>query len=54
MTHDVKVAARSERVLFMMDGKLVADKNIGKYARERQDLKTRESHLAQWLTEMGF
>ncbi|MCP1185862.1 ABC transporter ATP-binding protein [Paenibacillus sp. 1781tsa1] len=54
VTHDVKVAARSERVLFMMDGKLVADKNIGKYARERQDLKTRESHLAQWLNEMGF
>ncbi|WP_433745681.1 ABC transporter ATP-binding protein [Paenibacillus amylolyticus] len=54
VTHDVKVAARSERVLFMMDGKLVADRNIGKYARERQDLKTRESHLAQWLTEMGF
>ncbi|KOY15739.1 ABC transporter ATP-binding protein [Paenibacillus xylanivorans] len=54
VTHDVKVAARSERVLFMMDGKLVADKNIGKYARERQDLKARETHLAQWLTEMGF
>lgn len=54
VTHDVKVAARSERVLFMMDGKLVADKNIGKYARERQDLKNRESHLSQWLTEMGF
>ena len=54
VTHDVKVVARSERVLFMMDGKLVADRNIGKYARERQDLKTRESHLAQWLTEMGF
>ncbi|MBT2284302.1 ABC transporter ATP-binding protein [Paenibacillus polymyxa] len=54
VTHDVKVAARSERVLFMMDGKLVADKNIGKYASERQDLKTRESHLTQWLTEMGF
>ncbi|NUU77802.1 ABC transporter ATP-binding protein [Paenibacillus xylanilyticus] len=54
VTHDVKVAARSERILFMMDGKLVADKNIGKYARERQDLKNRESHLSQWLTAMGF
>ncbi|MDT0124136.1 ABC transporter ATP-binding protein [Paenibacillus sp. RRE4] len=54
VTHDVKVAARSERVLFMMDGNLVADKNIGKYDRDRQDLKARESRLAQWLTEMGF
>ncbi|WP_434750029.1 ABC transporter ATP-binding protein [Paenibacillus amylolyticus] len=54
VTHDVKVAARSERVLFMMDGNLVADKNIGKYDKDKQDLKSRESRLAQWLTEMGF
>nr|WP_154983238.1 ABC transporter ATP-binding protein [Paenibacillus xylanexedens] len=54
VTHDVKVAARSERVLFMMDGNLVADKNIGKYDRDKQDLKARESRLGQWLTEMGF
>ncbi|MGQ8872759.1 ABC transporter ATP-binding protein [Paenibacillus sp. TSA_86.1] len=54
VTHDVKVAARSERVLFMMDGNLVADKNIGKYDKDKQDLKMRESRLAQWLTEMGF
>lgn len=54
VTHDVKVAARSERVLFMMDGNLVAEKNIGKYDRGKQDLKARESRLGQWLTEMGF
>ncbi|MBB6020435.1 putative ABC transport system ATP-binding protein [Paenibacillus sp. JGP012] len=54
VTHDVKVAARSERVLFMMDGHLVADKKIGKYDKDKQDLKARESRLAQWLTEMGF
>ncbi|WP_427050543.1 ABC transporter ATP-binding protein [Paenibacillus sp. TC-CSREp1] len=54
VTHDVKVAARSERVLFMMDGHLVADKRIGKYDKHKQDLKARESRLAQWLTEMGF
>jgi putative ABC transport system ATP-binding protein len=54
VTHDVKVAARSERVLFMMDGHLVADKRIGKYDKEKQDLKARESRLAQWLSEMGF
>ncbi|PYE47520.1 ABC transporter ATP-binding protein [Paenibacillus barcinonensis] len=54
VTHDVKVAARSERVLFMMDGHLVADKKMGKYDKDKQDLKARESRLAQWLTEMGF
>lgn len=54
VTHDVKVAARSERVLFMMDGQLVADKRFGKYEKEREDLKTREHQLGQWLTSMGF
>ncbi|WP_440110435.1 ABC transporter ATP-binding protein [Paenibacillus sp. QZ-Y1] len=54
VTHDVKVAARSERVLFMLDGKLVADRNIGKYDNKKHDLKLRESQLSKWLTEMGF
>ncbi|MBR2563481.1 MAG: ABC transporter ATP-binding protein [Paenibacillus sp.] len=54
VTHDVKVAARSERVLFMMDGNLVADKRMGKYVKEREDLKSRESQLGQWLVSMGF
>lgn len=54
VTHDVKVAARSERVLFMMDGKLVADRNIGKYDNQKHDLKLRESQLSKWLNEMGF
>ncbi|WP_127534730.1 ABC transporter ATP-binding protein [Paenibacillus kobensis] len=54
VTHDVKVAARSERVLFMMDGRLVGDRHIGKYAKEKDDLKARESELSGWLTGMGF
>lgn len=53
VTHDVKVAARSERVLFMMDGKLVADRNMGKF-NEQHDLKARESSLGKWLTDQGF
>ena len=31
VTHDVKVAAKTERVLFMMDGRIVAEKRMGKY-----------------------
>ncbi|MDK8194132.1 ABC transporter ATP-binding protein [Paenibacillus sp. UMB7766-LJ446] len=53
VTHDVKVAARSERVLFMIDGKLVADRNLGKYNKQH-DLKTRENMLGKWLTDQGF
>ncbi|MNG27016.1 Lipoprotein-releasing system ATP-binding protein LolD [compost metagenome] len=54
VTHDVKVAARSERVLFMMDGRLVGDRYIGKYAKEKGDLKARENELSGWLEGMGF
>lgn len=54
VTHDVKVAARSERVLFMMDGELVADRPIGNYVKDKDNLKVRESLLSKWLVDMGF
>jgi len=54
VTHDVKVAARSERVLFMLDGRLVGDRRIGKYTKEKDDLKARESELGGWLAQLGF
>ncbi|NEU63482.1 ABC transporter ATP-binding protein [Paenibacillus sp. ALJ109b] len=53
VTHDIKVAARSERVLFMLDGKLVADRNMGKFNKQH-DLKARESSLGKWLADQGF
>jgi putative ABC transport system ATP-binding protein len=54
VTHDIKVAARTERVLFMLDGKLVAEKEMGRFAAEKDDIKDREEILAEWLLEMGF
>ncbi|MDO3410488.1 ABC transporter ATP-binding protein [Saccharibacillus sp. CPCC 101409] len=54
VTHDVRVAARSERVLFMLDGALTAERNMGKYVKGEDDLKTRENELSGWLAEMGF
>jgi putative ABC transport system ATP-binding protein len=54
VTHDVKVAARTERVLFMRDGQLVGEKELGKFARNRDDNKAREELLSRWLLEMGF
>jgi len=54
VTHDSKVAARSERVLFMMDGQIVAEKMLGKYDEKRSELALREQELHQWLVEHGF
>ncbi|WP_145408937.1 ABC transporter ATP-binding protein [Paenibacillus xylanexedens] len=53
VTHDVRVAARSQRVLFMLDGKLVAERNMGKYNKQ-QNIRAREAALSDWLTEQGF
>jgi putative ABC transport system ATP-binding protein len=54
VTHNVKVAARTERVLFMLDGKLVAERHLGKYMDDDGDNRRREEELSSWLFEMGF
>lgn len=54
VTHDVKVAARTERVLFMLDGSLVAEQQLGKFCRENNNLKEREEKLSHWLLKMGL
>ena len=54
VTHDVKVAARTERVIFMLDGQIVAEKQLGKPSANGAEAKEREECLASWLTELGF
>lgn len=52
VTHDPKVAARTSRVLYMVDGRIVGDRHQGRYAGE--DLDRRHAELAEWLLERGF
>jgi len=54
VTHDVKVASRTERVLFMLDGEITGEFIPGKYVKEKNDDKDREEELLQWLVKMGF
>lgn len=54
VTHDAKVAARSERVLFMLDGQIQGEYTLGKYQSEVGDWKDREAKLSEWLTQMGL
>ncbi|WP_459503207.1 ABC transporter ATP-binding protein [Bacillus sp. C1] len=54
VTHDVKVAAKTERVLFMLDGSISCEKNLGKYQKEKDDIRIREEELLLWLSQMGF
>lgn len=54
VTHDARVAAKTERVLFMIDGNIAGEKYLGKYQAEKSDLKLREQDLTQWLSELGL
>ena len=54
VTHDVRVAARTERVLFMLDGQIVSENYLGKPSGNGSERKEREESLSSWLTELGF
>jgi len=54
VTHDSKVAAKTEQVFFMTDGVITGEKRLGKYHKEIGDIKARESKLSEWLMQMGF
>jgi ABC-type antimicrobial peptide transport system, ATPase component len=54
VTHDARVAARGERVLFMLDGQIKGEYVLGKFHSEKDDWKQRETALAAWLAKMGF
>lgn len=54
VTHDVKVAARSDEVIFLKDG-IIEDKlALGKYDGNREKTKVREKTLYEWLEAKGL
>ena len=54
VTHDAKVASQSERVLYMVDGDIVGEYELGKFDKSKEDIKERETVLSEWLLDMGF
>lgn len=54
VTHDAKVAAKTERILYMVDGDIVAQKKMRKYDAQHDDIKQREEGIMKWLVENGF
>ena len=55
VTHDVRVATRAERVLFIFDGKITGAYAAGRYDDAGDDdVEARQEALAAWLTEMRF
>ncbi len=53
VTHDMKVAAKSDRVLYIEDGVIKGEYSLGKYTEE-ENTKERERKLSGWLEEMNW
>ncbi len=52
VTHDSRIAAVCERILYILDGEIRGELDLGKYAGE--DIRAREQKTAGWLEEMGW
>ena len=52
VTHDAKVAARADRVIYLEDGQIKAELQQGWYCPAEEE--RRERKLSDWLARMGF
>lgn len=53
VTHDAKVAAKCSRVLYIVDGNIRGEYNLGKFT-PKADIRERERALNNWLLELGW
>lgn len=51
VTHDMRSARRGNRVLYVKDGSIMGECNLGKYAPNDEE---RHKKLSEFLTEMGW
>jgi putative ABC transport system ATP-binding protein len=52
VTHDIKAAARATRLLYLADGKIAGDLNLGRYIPENK--REREEVIFQFLNEHNW
>ena len=53
VTHSVKVAAMSDKILYLMDGDIQGEIELGKL-NDEGELSNREHILSKWLMERGW
>ncbi len=53
VTHDLKVAAKCTRVIYIVDGNIKGEYNLGRCENQAQ-LRERERTLNNWLIELGW
>ncbi len=52
VTHDAKVAARADRIIYLEDGRVKDELRLGKY-KDSERLE-REHKMQKWLGDMKF
>lgn len=52
VTHDAKVAARAERIIYLEDGSVKEALELGRFSET--EVADREEKLKEWLEKMGF
>lgn len=53
VTHDAKVASKCDKTMYIEDGYIKGELNLGKYGAD-SDIKAREQKLITWLSDMGW
>jgi len=54
VTHDPKVAAQCSRVLYIVDGGILGEKEMGHFDGSAKAFRDRERELNNWLMEQGW
>lgn len=52
VTHDAKVAARADRIIYLEDGRIKEELQLGRFESKLQE--EREDKMKNWLMKMGF
>lgn len=53
VTHDMKVAAKCDRILYIEDGNIKGEKSLDKFVKQ-ESLREREKTVSNWLENMGW
>ncbi len=53
VTHDIKVAARTDKIIFIVDGNIQGELKLGKFDPS-SDQKEKEKSISAWLVNMGW
>lgn len=54
VTHDTRVASRASRVIYLIDGNIKDELELGKYKDDHKKRALREKKLSEWLDSQGF